>query len=127
MKEKLIKILKNSYSPYSKFSVAAAAVLKDGNIVYGVNVENASYGLALCAERNAITTAITDGYKKGDFDKLYVMLGNEKIGYPCGACRQVILKFFDVDSEIISIDKLGNEEIHTVEELCPFSFTVEDL
>ncbi len=127
MKEKLIKILKNSYSPYSKFSVAAAVVLKDGNVFYGVNVENASYGLSLCAERNAITTAITEGYKKGDFDKLYVMLGNGKIGYPCGACRQVILEFFDMDSKIVSIDKLGNEETHTLEELSPFAFTVEDL
>ena len=71
MKEKLIKLLDNAYAPYSNFHVAAIVELKDGTQVSGVNVENASYGATICAERNAITTAISMGYKKGDFKKIY--------------------------------------------------------
>ena len=67
MKDKLLKLLDNAYAPYSKFHVACFVEMKDGRMVPGVNVENASYGVTLCAERNAITTAIALGYKKGDF------------------------------------------------------------
>ncbi len=78
MKEKLIKLLSNSYSPYSKFRVASIAVMKDGKEFCGVNVENASYGASICAERNAINSAIAAGYKKYDFESLYVMCDNQK-------------------------------------------------
>ena len=90
MKDKLLKLLENSYSPYSKFRVAAILVTKDGKEFNGVNVENASYGATICAERSAIVSAISDGYKKNDFEKLYVMCDNEKIGMCCMICRQVI-------------------------------------
>ena len=64
MKEKLIKLLDNSYSPYSNYKVASIVINKDNKEYSGVNVENISYGATICAERNAITSAITDGYKK---------------------------------------------------------------
>ena len=70
MKEKLVSLLENSYSPYSKFSVSAIAVMNDGMEFSGVNVEIASYGASICAERSAILSAISNGYKKsskGDF------------------------------------------------------------
>lgn len=67
MKEKLIKLLENSYSPYSHFRVAAIVVMQDGKEFNGVNVENASYGASICAERSAILSAISSGYKKGEF------------------------------------------------------------
>ena len=70
MREKLTELLKNSYSPYSKFPVAAIVVMKDGREFSGVNVENASYGATICAERSAIVSAISHGYKKGDFKEL---------------------------------------------------------
>lgn len=63
MKEKLLELLNNSYSPYSKFRVAAITLMKDGTEFNGVNVENASYGGAICAERSAIVSAISAGYK----------------------------------------------------------------
>ena len=67
MKDELIKLLDKAYAPYSKFQVAAIIEMKDGKYIPGVNVENASYGASICAERNAFTTAITMGYRKGDF------------------------------------------------------------
>lgn len=74
MQEKLREILKNSYSPYSNFKVAAIVVMKDGSEFKGVNVENASYGAAICAERSAIVSAVSAGYKIGAFKELHVMV-----------------------------------------------------
>ena len=79
MKEELIELLDKAYAPYSKFHVAAIIEMKDGNLIKGVNVENASYGASICAERNAITTAITMGYKKGDFKNIYIMVSGAKL------------------------------------------------
>ena len=127
MKEKLLKLLDNAYCPYSNFRVSAIVVMKDGTEVSGVNVENASYGATICAERNAITSAIAMGYKKDDFDKLYVMTSGEKISSCCFVCRQVIVEFFDKSSLVTLMDMGGNEKVLTVEELCPYPFDSEDL
>ena len=127
MKEELIKLLDNAYAPYSDFKVAAIILTKDGKYIPGVNVENASYGGTICAERNAITTAVSMGYKPGDFSKLYVMVSGEKLSTPCFMCRQVISEFFDKDSEIILMGKNGETLKHTVSELCPYPFDKNDL
>ncbi|HPF83034.1 MAG TPA: cytidine deaminase [Bacilli bacterium] len=127
MKEKLIKLLDNSYSPYSKFRVSAIAVMKDGKEFNGVNVENASFGATVCAERTAILSAIAAGYKKYDFEKLYVMCDNDKIGMSCMLCRQVISELFESDKEVIAFNPKGEYIIHTVSELCPYPFNDEDL
>lgn len=127
MQEKLLKLLKNSYSPYSNFRVAAIAVMKDGNEFSGVNIENASYGASICAERVAITSALTNGYKKYDFKELYVMCDNEKIGMCCMICRQVIQEFFEKDKLVICLNPKGEKIVHTVCELCPYPFDEGDL
>lgn len=127
MKEKLNTLLKNSYSPYSKFKVAAIIVMKDGKEFNGVNVENASYGATICAERSAIVSAISNGYKKNDFEKMYVMCDNDKIGMSCMLCRQVISEFFEKDKLIIAMNPKGEEIVHTVSELCPYPFNEDDL
>lgn len=127
MQEKLIKLLDNSYSPYSHFRVAAIAVMKDGKEFPGVNVENASYGASICAERSAILSAISNGYKRYDFAKMYVMCDNDKIGMSCFVCRMVISEMFESDKEIIAMNPDGETEIHTVAELCPYPFSDEDL
>ena len=127
MKEKLIKLLSNSYSPYSKFRVASIAVMKDGKEFCGVNVENASYGASICAERNAINSAIAAGYKKYDFEILYVMCDNQKIGMSCMLCRQVISELFESEKKIIAMNPNGDEIVHTVAQLCPYPFNEEDL
>lgn len=125
MKEELLKLLENAYSPYYHFKVAAIIVTNDGNIFGGVNVENAN-GTSICAERNAISLAISKGYKKGDFKELYVML-EKGIGTPCFACRQVILEFMEMGKKVICMDKFGNKKEYTVGELCPYPFSGDDL
>lgn len=127
MKEKLLKLLENSYSPYSEFRVAAILVTKDGKEFNGVNVENASYGASICAERSAIVSAVSNGYKKNDFEKLYVMCDNEKIGMCCMICRQVISEFFENDKEIVAMNPKGETKILKVSELCPYPFNEDDL
>ena len=127
MKEKLLSLLDRSYSPYSKFRVAAIVVMKDGTEFVGVNVENASYGGCNCAERSAIYSAISNGYKKYDFEKLYVMCDSKDIGTPCFICRQVISELFEKDKKIICINKNGDTKIFTVLELCPYPFDEESL
>ena len=126
MKEKLQELLKNAYSPYYKFPVSAIVEMKDGNTFDGVNVENAN-GTSICAERNAIANAIGAGYKKGDFKKIYVMLDSGEFGTPCFACRQVILEFFNLDDEVVSVRKSGETKTYTINELCPHPFNAEDL
>ena len=127
MKDELIKLLDKSYAPYSKFRVSAIIETNDGKYIPGVNVENASYGATICAERNAITTAVSMGYKPGDFKRIYVMVSGEKLSAPCFMCRQVICEFFNKDSEIILVGKNGETESHTVSELCPYPFDEFDL
>ena len=127
MQKKLKELLKNSYSPYSNFKVSAIVVMNDGTEFRGVNVENASYGASICAERSAILSAISAGYKRYDFDKLYVMCDNTKIGMPCFACRAVINEMFDKSKEVIAMNPEGEIEKHTVEELCPLPFSDDDL
>ena len=127
MQKKLKELLKNSYSPYSSFKVSAIVVMNDGTEFRGVNVENASYGASICAERSAILSAISAGYKRYDFDKLYVMCDNTKIGMPCFACRAVINEMFDKSKDVVAMNPKGEIEKHTVEELCPLPFSDDDL
>ena len=127
MKEELIKLLDKAYAPYSKFHVSAIVEMKDGKFIPGINVENASYGATICAERNAITTAITMGYKKGDFKNIYIMVSGDKLSMPCFMCRQVIVEFFDKDGEIILMGRNGEMEKYAVAEICPYPFDQSDL
>lgn len=127
MEESLKRLLKNSYSPYSGFKVAAICLMKDGKSFGGVNVENASYGATICAERVAITSAIASGYKKGDFSRLYVMCDSERIASSCFMCRQVINEFFDREDEITLYSNDGDEETYLVKDLCPYPFGSSDL
>jgi len=126
MLEILKETVKNAYSPYFNFKVAAIVLMKDGTIFKGVNVENAN-GTSICAERNAIANAISEGYKKGDFSELYIYFENGKFGTPCFACRQVIVEFFDKENKIISLNLKGEKQEYTVEQLCPYTFSSEDL
>lgn len=127
MEESLKRLLKNSYSPYSGFRVAAICLMKDGKSFGGVNVENASYGATICAERVAIDSAIASGYKKGEFSKLYVMCDSERVASSCFLCRQVINEFFDREDEIILYSNDGDKETYLVKELCPYPFGSGDL
>lgn len=127
MKEKLSKLLNNSYSPYSNFKVAAILVMKDGTEISGVNVENASYGATICAERSAFVSAISKGYQPYDFQELYIMVDSDKISTCCFLCRQVIAEMMQPDQKIICMNKKGEIKEFSVSELCPFPFNQEDL
>ncbi len=127
MKEKLFNLLRNSYSPYSHFRVAAIVRMKDGKEFTGVNVENASYGATICAVRCAILKAVSEGYKKEDFLELYIMCDHEKTSSCCFLCRQVIVEFMDPECKIVFMSNDGKEEQHFVKEVCPYPFSKEDL
>ena len=90
------KIAENSYSPYSHFRVGAALLCSNGEVITGVNVENRSFGLTICAERSAITAALTKGLT--DFQELAISCPDADYPVsPCGACRQVISEFVSED------------------------------
>lgn len=114
-----LKAAAKAYAPYSKFFVGAAVLFEDESITTGCNVENASYGLCLCAERNAISTAIAQGIEP-KIKKIAIASPNTDKCYPCGACRQWIYEFAK-DAMIIVKD--GKNTIkYSISELLPHSF-----
>ena len=82
-------VRENAYAPYSKYNVGAAILVEDGRVFTGVNVENVSYGLSICAERTAVFKAVSEGARK----ILAVAICTATAGSPCGACRQVLVEF----------------------------------
>jgi|SRR5690554_3596869 len=125
--EKALEAYNNSYSPYSKFKVGASILLKDGNIINGCNVENASYGLSNCAERTTLFTAYTKGYRKEDIEKMLVIGDSDRPVSPCGACRQVLVELMNLDCQVILTNLNKEYKTLTVDELLPYSFNNEDL
>ena len=126
MREKLEKLLNNSYAKYSKYRVSCICVMYNNQEICGVNVENASYGATICAERNAITTAISYGFKKNDFKEIHIMVDSDKIGTPCFLCRQVITEFMDKDTTVYLYSR-NEEKKYLVKELCPYPFDEDNL
>ncbi|MDD2181483.1 MAG: cytidine deaminase [Bacilli bacterium] len=126
MKQKLQDLLGNAYAPYSNYQVAAIVVTKDNQIFGGVNVENASYGATICAERNAINSAIAAGYKKGDFKELYVMVASTNLAFPCNICRQVIVEFFDME-DVLYLMNDTDTKTYLMKDIIVYPFSVEDL
>ena len=92
----------NAYSPYSRFSVGAAVIDTDGNAYSGCNVENASYGMTQCAERNAIAAAIAGGSAAGSLVTLVIYTPGDTVHPPCGACRQVMHEMMSDESRVVS-------------------------
>lgn len=115
----------NAHAPYSNFHVGAAALTSSGAIVKGCNVENASYGLTVCAERNCISHAVVNGNKKFEFIVIYTE--QEALTPPCGACRQVISEFFLPDAFVIAVNHLNEKKYWTVQGLLPDAFTPQYL
>jgi cytidine deaminase len=121
-----LEALKNSYSPYSNYKVGAALLLRNGEIIRGTNIENASYGLTNCAERSALFTAYSLGYRKEDILGIAIASLSTPPASPCGACRQVICELMDGEAFVVYGNK---EEIYEVKvkELLPLAFTKECL
>ena len=127
MLEKLKDLREFAYAPYSEFRVSAIVVMKDGTEFSGVNVENASFGATICAERVAITSAIAAGYKKYDFEALYLLCDSDSISTPCFICRQVINELFEADKLVVMMNNSGDIMEKAVGTLCPLPFDSEDL
>ena len=124
---KAIEARKLSYSPYSHFAVGAAVLCKDGSIFLGANVENSSYPLCMCGERNAIYHAMMSGKKKSDFVALALAADTEGPCSPCGACRQVISELLPKDAKIYMANLKGVIQETSIEELLPYAFSEDDL
>ena len=116
-----------SYSPYSKFAVGAALLTKDGEIYRGANIENASFSLTMCAERNAIFNAYCHGVTQDDIEALAIVADSELPVSPCGSCRQVLSELFPHDKKIYLANLRGDIKETTVDELLPYSFDSDDL
>ena len=111
-----------AYAPYSNYRVGAALLTGSGQVYTGVNVENASYGLAICAERTAAVKAVSAGER--EFVAIAVVTDNG--GSPCGACRQVLAEF-GPQMRIILADSAGESRVYCMSELLPDSFGPSNL
>ena len=121
--QQAIEVRERAYAPYSKFHVGAALLTDDGQLFVGANVENASYGLTICAERNAIAAAVSSGARK--FTQIAVVSGPG--ASMCGACRQVLVEFADDTTEILLADASGKYRIQHIQDLLPGAFDPADL
>ena len=114
----------NAHAPFSKFKVGAALESTDGQVITGCNVENATYGLTLCAERVAIFKAISEGERR--FDSIAVVTDSDALTPPCGACRQIIWEFCG-DVPVILANLKGKVEVLRMSQLFPKPFDSSNL
>ena len=115
----------HAHAPYSRFQVGAAVRTRDGRVLTGCNVENASYGLCNCAERTALFAAIASGCRPGDFTHLAVIAETDGPCAPCGACRQVMLELGGPALIVIQANLQGAISITTAEALLPGAFSLD--
>ena len=125
---KLLKLAKSrAFCPYSNFPVGCVIEMTDGSFVLGCNVENASYSITICAERSAIASAISQGYKPEQMEKFYVIT---KLGYcvfPCGSCRSAISEMNPQAAVVVVNSDASQSRQWTIAELLPQGFSSKDL
>ena len=114
-----LRVRENAFAPFSKFKVGAAVEDADGRIHTGCNVENATYGLTMCAERVAIFKAISEGVRK--FRRVAVAADSASLTPPCGSCRQILWEFCG-DVELTLINLAGDTATYRLSELFPKPF-----
>ena len=116
-----VAVRKQAYAPYSNFRVGAALVTPEGEIFLGCNVENASYGLAICAERAAICAAVSAGKQR------FVGVAIASTGgvTPCGACRQVLMEFGDMPVLLVNVDEPQTPRRYQLSDLLPDNFSFD--
>ncbi len=112
-----------AYAPYSGFRVGAAALFEDGSITSGANLENASFGLSVCAERHAVAAGVASGH--GRLRAVLVLAEGGRPVPPCGACRQVLAEFADAALPVQSRTLAGAQATHTLGGLLPEAFGPE--
>lgn len=112
------QVVQYAYAPYSRFKVGAALLTKTGEVFTGVNVENASFGATICAERTAFVKAVSEGFR--EFDAIAVVSSDGE-AYPCGICRQFMFEFGD-DLKVITGEDEDHLHIREIKELLPEGF-----
>jgi cytidine deaminase len=122
--DKAVQAYENAYAPYSKYKVGAAVLWDSGRMTTGSNVENASYGLTVCAERNAIFQGTALGERK--IRAIAIAVPDEHMPTPCGSCRQV-LREFSTDCAVLLINGKGENRQTSLQALLPESFGPEFL
>ncbi|HQX55560.1 MAG TPA: cytidine deaminase [Pyrinomonadaceae bacterium] len=117
-------VRENAYAPFSEFRVGAAVETEDGEVIDGCNVESATYGLTICAERVAICKAVSQGKRK--IKRIAVVADTEKLTPPCGSCRQIIWEFGG-NIPVVMSNLQGKVETHQMIDLLPDAFDAEFL
>ena len=117
------RVRERAYAPYSRYLVGAALEGEDGSVHVGCNVENASYGLAICAERMALGAAVAAGVQR--FRRIAVVTESDPPATPCGSCRQMLLEFAP-DAEVLAVGPSGTSRF-TLQDLLPHAFRREHL
>jgi cytidine deaminase len=120
MIQKANEVMQHAYSPYSKYKVGACVEAEDGTLYCGCNIENASYGITVCAEVAAISSMISAGHKR--IKSMVVMGSGNELCTPCGRCRQFIREFAAPDAQIYLSDKKKVVKTTNIAELLPDSF-----
>jgi cytidine deaminase len=116
LEEAARKVRERAYAPYSNFQVGAALESTSGKVFTGCNVENISFGLTICAERNAVFAAVAAGVRS--FRRIVIVADSQEPVTPCGACRQVLSEFAD-NMEVVSINLRGRKHRAKLSELLP--------
>ena len=124
LKSAAVSMLEKAYCPYSHFPVGAALECEDSTVFTGCNVENAAYPAGICAERNAIFHAVSNGHTR--FRRIVIAGKSHDFCVPCGMCRQV-MREFSADLEIICLNGAGEEKTFTLDQLLPHGFGPEFL
>lgn len=119
-----VRARKKAYAPYSKFKVGVALETRNGKIFTGCNIENAAYGPTICAERVAISKAVSEGELK--FRRIMIVTDTKKTTPPCGVCRQVMAEF-GMEIEIVLANLKGDKKIFRLQELLPNAFLPKSL
>jgi len=123
--EAALQVRERAHAPYSKFHVGAALEDSEGRIYTGCNVENASYGLTVCAERNAAFKAVSEGARR--FRRIAVAADTTPLTPPCGACRQVLSEICGGDIEVILVNPRGETESLRLRDIFPRAFNASFL
>ena len=119
-----IKAKDNAYAPYSKYRVGAAIETNNGNIYTGCNIENSSYPIGVCAEKVALSKAISNGDNKA-FEAIAIVSDGDDYPTPCGGCRQFLSEFVGSDFKVILAKSIEDYKIVDFAELLPLSFKLE--
>ena len=126
LKAAAVAMLDRAYIPYSHFPVGAALECSDGTVFTGCNIENASFGPTICAERTAVAKAVSEGHR--DFVRIVIAGRSRELCVPCGVCRQVMREFCNPDSFCIILAKSAEEyREYTLAQLLPESFGPDHL